>query len=234
MKRKALKAAFPLTLPVRAGYLFLGLGFGILLESKGFSFLWAFFMSIIIYAGSMQYAAIDLLAAGASLITTALMTVIIQIRHLFYGLSLIEKYKDTGKKKIMMIYELTDETYSLVATSEPPEGVDAGWFYFFISMLDHSYWIIGCTLGALFGSLVSFNTKGVDFVMTALFIVLFVNQWLDTKEHRPALIGVGCSLICLLLFGADRFIVPAMLSILAILSIFRKTLDKEDELHADS
>ena len=234
MKRKALKEAFPLTLPVMAGYLFLGLGFGILLESKGFSFLWAFFMSIIIYAGSMQYAAIDLLAAGASLITTALMTVIIQIRHLFYGLSLIEKYKDTGKKKIMMIYELTDETYSLVATSEPPEGVDAGWFYFFISMLDHSYWIIGCTLGALFGSLVSFNTKGVDFVMTALFIVLFVNQWLDTKEHRPALIGVGCSLICLLLFGADRFIVPAMLSILAILSIFRKTLDKEDELHADS
>lgn len=234
MKRKALKAAFPLTLPVMAGYLFLGLGFGILLESKGFSFLWAFFMSIIIYAGSMQYAAIDLLAAGASLITTALMTVIIQVRHLFYGLSLIEKYKDTGKKKIMMIHELTDETYSLVATSEPPEGVDAGWFYFFISMLDHSYWIIGCTLGALFGSLVSFNTKGVDFVMTALFLVLFVNQWLDTKEHRPALIGVGCSLICLLLFGADRFIVPAMLSILAILSIFRKTLDKEDELHADS
>lgn len=233
MKRKALKAAFPLTLPVMAGYLFLGLGFGILLESKGFSFLWAFFMSVIIYAGSMQYAAIDLLATGASLVTTALMTVIIQIRHLFYGLSLIEKYKNTGKKKIMMIYELTDETYSLVATSEPPEGVDAGWFYFFISLLDHSYWIFGCTLGALFGSMVNFNTKGVDFVMTALFIVLFVNQWLDTKEHRPALIGVGCSVICLLLFGADRFIVPAMLSILAILSIFRKTLDKEDESHAD-
>lgn len=234
MKRKALKAAFPLTLPVMAGYLFLGLGFGILLESKGFSFIWAFFMSVIIYAGSMQYAAIDLLAAGASLLTTAIMTVIIQIRHLFYGLSLIEKYKNTGKKKMMMIYELTDETYSLVATSEPPADVDPGWFYFFISLLDHSYWITGCTLGALFGSLVSFNTKGVDFVMTALFIVLFVNQWLDTKEHRPALIGVGCSVICLLLFGADSFIVPAMLSILAILSIFKKTLDKEEKPHADS
>lgn len=234
MKRKALKAAFPLTLPVMAGYLFLGLGFGILLESKGFSFIWAFFMSVIIYAGSMQYAAIDLLAAGASLLTTAIMTVIIQIRHLFYGLSLIEKYKNTGKKKMMMIYELTDETYSLVATSEPPADVDPGWFYFFISLLDHSYWITGCTLGALFGSLVSFNTKGVDFVMTALFIVLFVNQWLDTKEHRPALIGVGCSVICLLLFGADSFIVPAMLSILAILSILRKTLDKEEKPHVDS
>lgn len=234
MKRKALKAAFPLTLPVMAGYLFLGLGFGILLESKGYSFIWAFFMSVIIYAGSMQYAAIDLLAGGASLITTAIMTVIIQIRHLFYGLSLIEKYKKAGKKKVMMIYELTDETYSLVATSEPPEGIDPGWFYFFISLLDHSYWIAGCTLGALFGSLVSFNTKGVDFVMTSLFVVLFVNQWLDTKEHRPALIGVGCSVICLLLFGADNFIVPAMLSILAILSILRKTLDKEEKPHADS
>ncbi|MEY8427823.1 AzlC family ABC transporter permease [Lachnospiraceae bacterium 46-15] len=234
MKRKALKAAFPLTLPVMAGYLFLGLGFGILLASKGFSFLWAAFMSIIIYAGSMQYVAIDLLAAGASFLTTAIMTVMIQIRHLFYGLSLIVKYKDVGKKKWMMIYELTDETYSLIATSEPPEGIDAGWFYFFISLLDHSYWICGCTLGALFGSLVKFNTKGVDFVMTALFLVLFINQWLDTREHRPALIGVGCSILCLIFFGADNFIVPAMLSILAILSIFRKTLDKEEEKHADS
>lgn len=234
MKRKALKAAFPLTLPVMAGYLFLGLGFGILLESKGFSFLWAIFMAVIIYAGSMQYVAIDLLAAGASFIATAVMTVMIQIRHLFYGLSLIEKYRNAGKKKFMMIHELTDETYSLVATSEPPEGVNAEWFYFFISILDHSYWIVGCGLGALFGSLVDFNTKGVDFVMTALFIVLFTDQWLNTKEHRPALIGVGCSLLCLILFGADNFIVPAMLSILAILSILRKTLEKEENTHADS
>lgn len=234
MKRKALKAAFPLTLPVMAGYLFLGLGFGILLASKGFSFPWAIFMSVIIYAGSMQYVAIDLLAAGASFITTAIMTVMIQIRHLFYGLSLIVKYKNVGNKKWMMIYELTDETYSLIATSEPPKDVDAGWFYFFISLLDHSYWICGCTLGALFGSLVKFNTKGVDFVMTALFLVLFVNQWLDTKEHRPALIGVACSVLCLIVFGADNFIVPAMLSILAILSIFRKTLDKDEPNHADS
>jgi 4-azaleucine resistance transporter AzlC len=234
MKRKALKAAFPLTLPVMAGYIFLGLGFGILLASKGYSFVWAFFMSVIIYAGSMQYVAIDLLAAGASLVTTAIMTVMIQIRHLFYGLSLIEKYKNVGKKKGMMIFELTDETYSLVATSEPPEGVDAGWFYFFISLLDHSYWIIGCTLGDLFGSLVSFNTAGVDFVMTALFIVLFINQWLDTKEHRPALIGLACSLLCLVLFGASSFIIPAMASILLILTIFRKQLDKEEATNENS
>jgi 4-azaleucine resistance transporter AzlC len=139
-----------------------------------------------------------------------------------------------GKKKGMMIFELTDETYSLVATSEPPEGVDAGWFYFFISLLDHSYWIIGCTLGDLFGSLVSFNTAGVDFVMTALFIVLFINQWLDTKEHRPALIGLACSLLCLVLFGASSFIIPAMASILLILTIFRKQLDKEEATNENS
>lgn len=147
MKRKAFLSAFPHTLPVMAGYLFLGMGFGILLESNGYSFLWAFFMAIIIYAGSMQYVAIDLLASGASLIATAIMTVMIQIRHLFYGLSIIDKYKNTGKKKILLIHELTDETYSLVATTTVPEGVDKGWFYFFISILDHSYWIIGCTLG---------------------------------------------------------------------------------------
>lgn len=234
MKRKALKAAFPLTLPVMAGYLFLGIGFGILLESKGFSFLWALFMSIIIYAGSMQYVAIDLLSGGATFIATAIMTIMLQIRHLFYGLSLIEKYKNVGKKKFMMIYELTDETYSLVATAKPPAGIDEGWFYFFISILDHCYWIIGCTLGGLFGSLVDFNTKGVDFVMTALFVVLFTDQWLNSKDHRPAIIGVGCSLLCLIIFGAGNFIIPAMLSILAILSIFRKQLEKRGKTNADS
>ena len=226
MKRKALKAAFPLTFPVMAGYLFLGFGFGILLESKGYSFIWSFFMAVIIYAGSMQYAAIDLLTGGASLITTAIMTVAIQVRHLFYGLSLIEKYKHTGKKKIFMIFELTDETYSLVASATPPTDIDSSWFYFFISILNHLYWIIGCTLGAIFGSLLTFNTTGIDFVMTALFIVIFINQWLDTKEHRPALIGVACTLVCLILFGANHFIIPSMILILGLLSIFKSTLEK--------
>lgn len=232
MKRQALKAAFPHTLPVMAGYLFLGMGFGILLESNGYSFVWAFFMAIIIYAGSMQYVAIELLAGGASLLSTAIMTVMIQIRHLFYGLSMIDKYKDIGKKKFLLIHELTDETYSLTATVEIPEGIDRGWFYFFISILNHSYWIIGCTIGALFGSLVNFNTKGVDFVMTALFIVIFTDQWLNTKNHLPAVSGVVCSVICLMIFGADNFIIPAMLSILAILTLFRKQLDKEDHENA--
>ena len=229
MKKQAFKSAFPHTLPVMAGYLFLGMGFGILLESNGYSFVWAFFMSIIIYAGSMQYVAIELLAGGASLISTAIMTLMIQVRHLFYGLSIIDKYKGTGKKKFLLIHELTDETYSLTATVTVPDGVDKGWFYFFISILDHSYWIIGCTFGAFFGSLVNFNTKGVDFVMTALFIVIFTDQWLNSKDHVPAIIGVICSLVCLILFGADNFIIPAMLSILFFLTILRKKLDKEEK-----
>ena len=234
MKLKALKSAFPLTLPVMAGYLFLGFGFGILLESKGFSFIWAFFMSIIIYAGSMQYVAIDLLSGGATFIATALMTVMIQIRHLFYGLSLIEKYKDTGKKKGLMIFQLTDETYSLIASAEPPDGVDKDWFYFFISILDHCYWIIGCTLGGLFGSVVTFNTRGVDFVMTALFIVIFTEQWLKTREHIPAVIGLGCSLICIFIFGANHFIVPAMAAILILLTILKKPLQKRGAVNENS
>ena len=218
MKSKAFRSAFPHTLPVMAGYLFLGMGFGILLESNGYSFIWAFFMSIFIYAGSMQYVAIDLLASGASLISTAIMTLMIQVRHLFYGLSIIDKYKDT--------------------TTPVPDGVDKGWFYLFISMLDHVYWIIGCTFGALFGSLVNFNTKGVDFVMTALFIVIFTDQWLNSKNHIPAITGVICSVICLLLFGPDRFIIPAMLSILTILTLLRKPLEehmeREDQKGDDS
>lgn len=234
MRTKAFKAAFPHTLPVMAGYIFLGIGFGILLESKGFSFWWALFMSVIIYAGSMQYAAIDLLSGGATFLYTAMMTLIIQIRHLFYGLSMIEKYKNASKAKPLLIHELSDETYSLVCSCEPPKDVDPTLFYLFISMLDQSYWIIGCTVGGLLGSMISFNTKGIDFVMTALFIVIFTNQWLETKDHRPALTGVICSVICVVLFGADRFIIPAMVSIALVLTVFRKSLEKEADKHENS
>lgn len=229
MRLKAIKAAFPHTLPVMAGYLFLGIGFGILLESKGFSFPWAILMSVIIYAGSMQYVAIDLLAAGASLISTAVMTVMIQIRHLFYGLSLIDKYRHAGRKKLLLIHELTDETYSLVCSLEVPEGVDKNLFYQAVSMLDHSYWIVGCTLGAVFGSLVDFNTKGIDFVMTALFVVIFTDQWLTAVDRLPAVIGLVCSVICLLLFGLGNFIIPAMISILAALTLLRRVLERRGE-----
>ena len=181
MKSKAFRSAFPHTLPVMAGYLFLGMGFGILLESNGYSFIWAFFMSIFIYAGSMQYVAIDLLASGASLISTAIMTLMIQVRHLFYGLSIIDKYKDTGKKKLLLIHELTDETYSLLCSVKTPEGIDAGDMRFWIAMLDHSYWILGGVLGTIIGGILPFDTTGIDFAMTALFLVIFLEQWEGTR-----------------------------------------------------
>ena len=235
---KTIRYAFVRSLPIMAGYIVLGLGFGVLLQSKGYGAGWALVMSGLIYAGSMQYVAIDLLASGASLISAAIMTLMVNARHLFYGISMLERYKDTGAAKPYLIFALTDETYSLIATTPVPDGVDKGWFYLFISMLDHVYWIIGCTFGALFGSLVNFNTKGVDFVMTALFIVIFTDQWLNSKNHIPAITGVICSVICLLLFGPDRFIIPAMLSILTILTLLRKPLEehmeREDQKGDDS
>ena len=226
---KTIRYAFVRSLPIMAGYIVLGLGFGVLLQSKGYGAGWALVMSGLIYAGSMQYVAIDLLAGGASLISAAIMTLMVNARHLFYGISMLERYKDTGAAKPYLIFALTDETYSLVATTPVPDGVDKGWFYLFISMLDHVYWIIGCTFGALFGSLVNFNTKGVDFVMTSLFIVIFTDQWLNSKNHIPAITGVICSVICLLLFGPDRFIIPAMLFILTILTLLRKPLEEHME-----
>ena len=236
--KKAFRPAFTATIPVLCGYLFIGFAFGVMLRDIGFGSIWSFFCSLSIYAGSGQYLLVSLLAAKASLVTVAVMTLLLNCRHIFYGLSFLETFHEMGRRKWYMIFSLTDETYSLVATTPVPDGVDKGWFYLFISMLDHVYWIIGCTFGALFGSLVNFNTKGVDFVMTALFIVIFTDQWLNSKNHIPAITGVICSVICLLLFGPDRFIIPAMLSILTILTLLRKPLEehmeREDQKGDDS
>ncbi|HIT89255.1 MAG TPA: AzlC family ABC transporter permease, partial [Candidatus Merdenecus merdavium] len=221
MNKKTFKAAFPHTLPVMAGYLFLGAAFGILLQSKGYSPWWALLMSVFIYAGSMQFLAVNLLAGGVSLIHAALMTLMVNARHLFYGLSMLDKYKDTGKLKPYLIFSLTDETYSLTATVPVPEGVSKKWFYFLISFLDQIYWIIGSILGAVLGSLITFDTGGIDFVMTALFVTIYVDQWLNTKDHRPALVGILVSLICLIFLGADHFIIPAMIGITVVLSIMK-------------
>ena len=236
--KKAFRPAFTATIPVLCGYLFIGFAFGVMLRDIGFGSIWSFFCSLSIYAGSGQYLLVSLLAAKASLVTVAVMTLLLNCRHIFYGLSFLETFHEMGRRKWYMIFSLTDETYSLIATTPVPDGVDKGWFYLFISMLDHVYWIIGCTFGALFGSLVNFNTKGVDFVMTALFIVIFTDQWLNSKNHIPAITGVICSVICLLLFGPDRFIIPAMLSILTILTLLRKPLEehmeREDQKGDDS
>jgi len=234
MKIRALKAAFPLTLHVMAGYLVLGAGFGILLQSKGYSFVWAILMSLTIYAGSMQFVAVSLLTSGATLITAALMTLMINARHLFYGLSMLDKYKHMGRKKGLLIFELTDETYALACSAQPPAGIDPGWFYLGLSVLNQSYWIIGSALGALLGTFIPFNTTGIDFAMTALFVVIFIEQWLTSKRHLPALIGLFAALACLLAFGPDRFVIPAMLAIALILTIFRQPLEKEGERRDDA
>lgn len=213
-----------------AGYIVLGTGFGILLTSKGYARWWALLMSLTIYAGSMQYVAIDLLTAGASLISTALMTLMVNARHLFYGVSMLSRYRDTGKAKPYLIFALTDETYSLVCSDELiPSGVDKKRYFLFVSLLNQFYWVLGSVIGGLLGSFLTFNTNGIDFAMTALFVVIFTEQWEKNKNHIPALIGVISSVLCLILFGAQRFLIPAMLLISALLLLLRKPIERRSQ-----
>lgn len=219
------KYALKQSVPIMAGYIVLGMGFGVLLESNGYGVGWAFLMSCFIYAGSMQYVAIDLLTGGASLIATALMTLMVNARHLFYGISMIDRYRDVKPYKPYLIFALTDETYSVVCNGAVPDGVDEKKYYFLLSLFDQCYWIIGSVTGAVLGSLLTFNTAGIDFSMTALFLVVFVEQWRSTKDHTGAIVGVAASLGCLLVFGPDNFLIPAMISITILLTILRKKLE---------
>lgn len=224
MSKKTFPIAFRASLPVMAGYVVLGMGFGVLLADQGYGFLWAFLMSLTIYAGSMQYAALDLISGGASLITTALMTLMINARHFFYGLSMLDKYQNTGKAKPYLIFSLTDETYSLVC-SPAPEGVDEKRYYLLVSLLNQCYWIVGSVLGGLLGPILPFDSTGMDFAMTALFVVIFVEQWRSAKTHVPALLGVGISVLCLVLLGPTRFVIPAMVGITLALGLLRGRLE---------
>lgn len=216
MKHTA-KTAFLDTIPVLTGYVFLGFGFGIIMQQSGFSVLWSLAMSLFIYAGSMQYVGVGLLTGGASVLTAALATLVVNARHLFYGISMIDAYKNTGKKKPYLIFALTDETYSLVSREKLPEGIDRKQYYFLVSLFDQCYWVTGTVLGALAGSLLPMNFEGIDFALTALFVTIFVEQWLSTKNHFPAIVGVGAALVCLLVFGPDTFLIPSMILIAAVL-----------------
>ena len=220
--RSHAKTAFLSTLPVMAGYVVLGTGFGILLSSKGYGPLWSLAMSLFIYAGSMQYLAVDLLSGGATLIASALTALMVNARHLFYGISMIGKYRDTGRFKPYLIFALTDETYSLNCGELPPSVTDAPAYYFLVSLFNHSYWMAGSLLGGVLGYVIPFNTEGIDFALTALFVTVFVEQWLSTRDHVPALIGVVSSVVCLMIFGADGFLIPAMVLITALLALYRK------------
>lgn len=220
--KKALKQSFIDTLPVMAGYLVLGFGFGIIIKVNGFGILHAFLMSALVYAGSMQYAAIGLFTGGASLITVALTTLMVNARHLFYGISMIDRYKGTGLKKPYLIFALTDETYSLVCTDNPKiEEKNRKSYYLFVSILNHFYWIAGSVIGAIVGTVVKFNSEGIEFALTALFVTVFLDQWLNSKKHFSAIVGVFASVICLLIFGKDNFLIPAMLIIALALSLYK-------------
>lgn len=230
MRKKALWTVFKDTLPVLTGYLFLGIGFGILLSEKGYGIGWAFAMALFMYAGSAQYLAVNLLSGGASLISAALATLFVNARHIFYGISLIDTYKDMGKKKPYMIFALTDETYSLVTQNQPPRGMTRGQYCFLVSVMDHIYWVAGCTLGGLLGAALPINFAGIEFVLTALFVTLFVEQWLSNPNHRSAIIGVASSALCLLIFGKDLFLIPSMVAIALLLTISKKTARRDQDV----
>ncbi|HBV67288.1 MAG TPA: branched-chain amino acid ABC transporter permease [Clostridiales bacterium] len=230
-KKTAFKAAFPHTIPVFTGFIFLGIAYGILMSSKGYGVGWTILMSTIVYAGSAQYVAITFLTTAFNPVYALLMTLMVNARHLFYGISMIDKYRDMGILKPYLIFGLCDETFSIVCSAEPPEGVDRKWFSFYITLLDHIYWVLGSAVGAVLGSMLSFNTRGLDFVLTALFVVIFLGQWKSQKDHKPAITGLVCSVACLIVFGQSSFIIPSMIAILAVLLISRKkdSDDSEEE-----
>ncbi len=223
-KVRALRAAFPLTLPVLAGFLFLGMAYGILMNSKGYGPGWTALMSLFAFAGSAQYVAVTFLTSVFNPLHALLLTVMINARHLFYGLAMLDKFRSAGKFRPYLIFGLCDETFSILCASEPPAGVDRNWFMFFVTALDHAYWVLGSLAGALLGTLLPFDVRGLDFVLTALFVVIFIGQWQGQKRHEPAVIGVVCSVVCLALFGRERFILPALVLIVLLLLVLRKWL----------
>jgi 4-azaleucine resistance transporter AzlC len=226
MKKKALKAAFPYTIPIFAGFWFLGMAYGIYMNVSGFSFVYPLVMSIVIFGGSLEFVAVEMLLSPFAPVQTLIMALLIQARHLFYGLSMLDKFKDMGWKKFYLIYGMCDETFSINYTAKIPDDVDKGWFMFFVTLLNQIYWVTGATTGGLIGSLIHFDTNGISFVMTAMFVVIFMEQWLKEKHHISAYIGLGASLVCLIIFGADSFMIPTMIMIVTLLAVFRKPLEK--------
>lgn len=229
MKKQAFRTVFLDTVPVLTGYIFLGMGFGILLSESGYSPVWAFFMGLFIFAGSGQYLAVSLLSSGASLISAAVATFLVNARHIFYGISLLDTYQSAGKKKPYLIFALTDETYSLNCGGAPAEVQNPKLYYFLVSLFNQCYWVTGSALGVLAGTLLPINTEGIDFALTALFVTVFVEQWKSTKDHIPALIGVIASILCVIAFGPGNFLIPAMLLITLALTLYRGK--KEEKCH---
>ena len=221
-----MKAAFPHTIPIFAGFCFLGMTYGIYMHVSGFSFVYPLIMSMIIFGGSLEFLAVSMLLGRFAPVQTLIMVLMVQARHLFYGIAMLDRFKGMGWKKFYLIFGMCDETFSINCSVEIPEDVDKGWFMFFVTLLDQIYWVSGAALGGILGSFITFNTDGLDFVMTAMFVVIFLEQWLKEKKHYTAYIGLAASVLCLWVFGADSFMVPAMVCIVAGLTFMRKPIER--------
>ena len=227
--KKAFAAAFPYTIPIFAGFWFLGMTYGIYMNVSGFSFWYPMLMSLTIFAGSIEFVTVHMLLGAFNPLQAFAMTLMINARHLFYGISMLDRFRGLGWKKFYLIFGMCDESFSINYTADIPEDVDWGWFMFSVTLLNHFYWFSGATLGGIFGSLIHFDTEGLEFVMTAMFVVIFLEQWLKEKDHRSGILGLILSAVCLAAFGADNFIIPAMLAILAVLTVMRPKMEKGGE-----
>lgn len=225
MRRKALKAAFPCTIPIFTGFWFLGLTYGIYMKVSGFSFVYPMLMSLLIFGGSLEFITVEMLLSPFAPLQVFIMALLIQARHLFYGISMLEKFKGTGWKKFFLIFGMCDETFSVNYTAEIPEDVDKGWFMLWVTFLNQFYWVSAATTGGLIGSLLKFDTTGISFVMTAMFVVIFLEQWLKEKNHVSSLVGIAVSVLCLIFFGEDSFMLPTMAAIVLLLTLSRKKLE---------
>lgn len=221
---KAFKCAFPYTVPIFAGFWFIGMTYGVYMNMLGFSFVYPMLMSLLIFGGSLEFVVAGMLLSSFSPIHAFIVAFVIQARHLFYGISMLDRYKGLGWKRFYLIFGMCDETFSLNYTAEIPEDVDRGWFYFFVTLLNHFYWVSGATIGGLVGGLLTFNTEGLTFVMTAMFVVIFLEQWLKERRHVSELVGLAVSIACLAIFGGDNFLVPTMICVLLILTVLRRPL----------
>ena len=230
MKIRALKAAFPQTLPIFTGFWFLGMAYGIYMNASGFSFIYPLCMSLLIYGGSLEFVAVEMLLSPFAPLQTFIMALLIQARHLFYGLSMLDKFKGLGWKKYYLIFGMCDETFSINCSAEIPDDIDRGWFYFWITLLNQFYWSAAATTGGIIGSLLKINTSGISFVMTAMFVVIFLEQWLKEKEHTSSLAGLAISVLCLIIFGPDSFMVPTMVLVVGLLALLRKPLTQKEVL----
>jgi 4-azaleucine resistance transporter AzlC len=225
--RRAFRYAFPHTIPIFAGFWFLGITYGVYMHVSGFSFVYPMLMSMTIFTGSMEFVTANMLLGGFHPLQAFVMAILIGARHLFYGISMLDKFRGMGWKKFFLIYGMCDETFSINYSAEIPQDVDRGWFMLFVTVLNYLYWVTGATIGGLFGSLIHFNTQGLDFAMTAMFVVIFMEQWIKDKKHTSQFVGLGASVLCLIVFGADSFMVPTMLVILFFLTILRRKREEE-------